>query len=275
MEVCPRCKGGGMIIVRKSTPRSKAVYGDDRLLEYGEPCPYCNGGEKQIVEDIRERANIPTTYYDATIDKFLWDAYKDDKGNIIDLSMQKKLVMSFINDFEKWQERGLGFYIHSKTRGTGKTFLASCICNSLMVKYKIPTKFVSVNNLINLSKQEVRLGEKNPIEVMCECKVLVLDDIGQKTTGEDWLNDILFRIIDTRYQKKLVTLFTANGRSDDNSLRIDDRVSSRINKITQNIPLPEYSFRLREANDEKRDFYRDLGLFDKNEDKKDDDGEET
>ena len=29
--------------------------------------------------------------------------------------------------------------------------------------------------------------------------LLVLDDIGQKTTGEEWQNDLLFKIIDTRY----------------------------------------------------------------------------
>ncbi len=259
MEVCPRCKGGGMIIVMKSTQHSIDTYGDDRELEYAEPCPYCNGGEKQVVKEIRERANIPATYYDASIDNFKWDIYLDEKGNIIDISTQKKFVFSFIDHFEKWQEKGLGFYIYSKTRGTGKTFLASCICNSLMAKYKMATKFVSASDLINLSKQEPRTGEKNPIDVMCECKVLVLDDIGQKTTGEEWMNDLLFRIIEARYQNKLVTLFTANAKCDE--LRIDDRVSSRINKISQNIPLPEFSFRLKQSYDDKKDFYKELGLM--------------
>ena len=260
MDVCPMCKGGGWVIVRKSTPRSMAVYGDDRLVDYAEACSYCNGGEKKIVEDIRERANIPAAYYEATIDKFKWDAYKDDKDETIDLSRQKEFVESLINDFEKWQQMGLGFYIYSKTRGTGKTFLASCICNSIMTKYKIATKFVVASELINLSKQEARQGEKNPIDVMCECKVLVLDDIGQKTTGEDWMNDLLFKIVDTRYHNKLVTFFTANYKCDE--LRgIDDRVTSRINKMTQNIPLPEVSFRMKESQDAKRDFYKKMGLM--------------
>ena len=128
-----------------------------------------------------------------------------------------------------------------------------------MTKYKIATKFVSASNLISLSKQE-RLGEKNPIDVMCECKVLVLDDIGQKATGEEWMNDLLFKIIEARYQNKLVTLFTANSKCDE--LRgIDDRVTSRINKISQNIPLPEYSFRLKESNENKAKFYKELGLM--------------
>lgn len=259
MDTCPKCHGGGVIIVKKSTPHSKSVYGDDRLIEYAEPCPYCNGGEKQIVQDIRERANIPATYYDASINNFKWDIYLDEKGNVVDISRQRKFVESFINDFQKWQEKGIGFYIHSKLRGTGKTFLASCICNTLMAKYKISTKFVSASELINLSKQEVRQGEKNPIDVMCECKVLVLDDIGQKTSGEDWMNDLLFKIIEARYQNKLITIFTSNMKS--NELRVDDRISSRIDKMSQNIPLPEYSFRSKEAYEEKKDFYKEMGLI--------------
>lgn len=258
MEVCPMCKGGGWIIVKKATPRAREVYNKDVELDFAEPCPYCNGGEKKKVEDIRERANIPAAYYDASIDKFKWDIYLDNEAKVIDTSRQKQFVMSFINDFEKWQEKGIGFYIQSKTRGTGKTFLASCICNSLMAKYQLSTKFVSASELINISKSAMP-GEKSPIEVLCECKVLVLDDIGQKTTGEDWMNDLLFKIIEARYQKKLVTIFTSNVKATD--LRLDDRITSRIEKVSQFIPLPEYSYRSKEAYDDKKSFYKELGLM--------------
>lgn len=258
MSECPMCKGGGWIIVRKATQKSRDAYGKEILLDYAEPCPHCNGGEQKKVTEIRERANIPASYYDASIENFKWDIYLDNKGNVIDISMQKKFIESFLMDFEKWQARGIGLYIQSRTRGTGKTFLASCLCNSLMVKYKIATKFVSASELINLSKNAIP-GEKNPIDVLCECKVLVLDDIGQKTTGEEWMNDLLFKIIESRYQNKLVTIFTSNIKSTD--LRLDDRITSRIEKMSQNIPLPEYSFRSKEAHDEKAGFYKELGLM--------------
>lgn len=258
MEVCPMCKGGGYVIVKKTTAKSIATYGEGYEIEFAEPCPHCNGANERKVEDIRTRANIPATFYDASIENFKWNAYLNRRNEVEDLTMQKKMVDSFIKDFPKWQERGIGFYIYSKIRGSGKTFLASCICNSLMVKYQISTKFVSASNLIDLSKQG-GIGEKNPIDVLCECTLLVLDDIGQKTTGEDWLNDILFKIIDTRYQNKLVTLFTSNMKCDE--LRVDDRIFSRIDKMTQNIPLPEYSFRHKAADDEKRSFYKEIGIL--------------
>lgn len=258
-EVCPQCKGSGWIITKKQTERSKALYGENAFIDCAEPCPYCNGGEKKIIEDVRERANIPTTFYDADIESFKWDIYFDDKGQKCETDKQKKFVDSFVFDFEKWQSRGIGLYIYSKARGTGKTFLASCICNSLMVKYKLTTKFVSESNLIDISKQEPKQGEKNPIDVLCECKVLVIDDIGAKNTGSEWLNDILFKIIESRYQNKLITIFTSNMKV--NELRIDDRVSSRIDKISQLIPLPEYSYRNKQSHDEKIDFYKEIGLM--------------
>lgn len=259
MEVCPRCKGSGWIVVRKQTQRSKEIYGENVMLDYSEPCPYCNGGADIKVENIKERANIPATYYDASIENFNWDVYLNDKGEKIDTSKQKSFIDSFLNEFEKWQAKGMGLYIYSKVRGTGKTYLASCICNSLMAKYQVTTKFVSASDLISLSQQESRQGEKNPIDVMCECKILVLDDIGQKTTGEEWMNDLLFRIIEARYQNKLITIFTSNMRY--NELRVDDRISSRIDRISQHIPLPEYSYRHKAAYDEKKEFFKELGLM--------------
>jgi hypothetical protein len=44
-------------------------------------------------------------------------------------------------------------------------------------------------------------------------------------------------------------------------LRADDRITSRIEKMSQNIPLPEYSFRSKAAYDEKKDFYKEIGLL--------------
>jgi DNA replication protein DnaC len=128
-----------------------------------------------------------------------------------------------------------------------------------MAKYKLTTKFVSTSDLLDIAKAEPRQGEKAPLEVLCECKVLVLDDIGQKNTGTEWLNDILFKIIDARYQKKLVTIFTSNVKVGE--LNIDDRVRSRIDKLSQLIPLPEYSFRNKEAHEEKLELFKEIGLM--------------
>lgn len=259
MDKCEYCLGSGIIAVEKVPKDSIEVYGKEVLLTYTEPCPVCNGAEDRRIFEVKKRSNIPSTYYDALINDFKWDIYRDNNNKIIDLSGQKKFVDSFISNFKEWEQRGLGLYIYSRVRGTGKTFLASCICNSLMTEYHMVTKFVSASELINMSRKETRIGEKDPIEVMCECRLLVLDDIGQKTTGEDWMNDLLFKIIEARYQHKKVTLFTSNMKNSE--LRLDDRITSRIEKISQNIPLPDYSYRSKESYEEKKDFFKEMGLM--------------
>ena len=259
MDKCSLCLGSGIIVVKKVPKDCLQVYGKEIELAYTEPCPVCKGAEDKHIFEVKKRANIPSTYYDAMIDDFKWDIYLDNNNKVIDLSGQKKFIDSFIEHFDEWERRGLGLYIHSRVRGTGKTYLASCICNTLMKKHQVVTKFVSVSDLINLARKELRTGEKDPIEVMCECRLLVLDDIGQKTTGEDWMNDLLFKIIEARYQHKKVTLFTSNIKNSE--LRLDDRITSRIEKISQNIPLPDYSFRSKESYDEKKDFFKEMGLM--------------
>ena len=253
-NVCPLCKGGGYIIERRSTEHSKKVYGDDRLVDYAKPCPACNGGLAQKAEEVKKRSNLPDSYLENRLNDFDFDIYKDSNGNKIDTSKQKEFITSFVDDFDKWSSAPLGLYINSKTRGSGKTFLASCICNEIISKYSYTTKFVSVSDLINISQRE-----DEPLKPLKECKLLVLDDLGTKMNGQEWLNDILFEIIDYRYQHKLTVVITSNIPL--KKLHIDDRLDSRIDKMTQNIPLPECSVRQLKANQDKLQLFKDLQLM--------------
>lgn len=254
---CPRCNGTGVILVERTD--DFGVYAKPKTIVFSEACPECRGGHEQKVEKVRHRANIPPSFYEATLDEFQWDAYKDSDGKQIDLSKQRKFVESFVNDFEKWSEQGLGLYLWSNIRGSGKTYLASCICNELMKQKSLVTKFVSASELIKMDSEDSKTNfEKSQIQTLCDCSLLVLDDLGQQKGGENWLDDILFRIIDARYQNKRVTLITSNIEL--KKLRLDDRVSDRLNKMCQPIPLPDYSFRQKESRERKIDFFKNMGL---------------
>lgn len=255
---CEKCHGSGTIVIEKMC--GSEIYGVDKPLIYTAPCPLCKGGHEGKVEKVRHRANIPPSFYEASLEEFDWKAYKDEKGEVYNLEKQEKFIKSFVNDFDKWQERGLGLYLWSKIRGTGKTFLASCICNELMAEKHMVTKFVSVSELIKINEDAKKQNyEKHPIDVLCDCTLLVLDDLGQQKTGENYLDDILFRIIDYRYQHKLVTIVTSNIEL--KMLRLDDRVSDRLNKMCQPIPLPDCSFRQKESRETKTAFFKELGLM--------------
>lgn len=259
---CPRCGGSGYEVVEKSTEESREVYGDDRLIEYAVPCSYCNGGHAQRVQERREHTNIPSAFYDSRLCDFDWTIYQDNQGHAVDLTKQKTIVESFIEKYDVWKKRGIGLYLYSHMRGSGKTFLASCICNELISKYPMNTKFVSASELIDLSKKGTTTGseyDKDPIELLCNCKLLCIDDLGQKQSGSDWTNDILFRIMDNRMQKQLVTIITSNIPIQE--LQIDDRIVDRINKICSPIPLPEFCVRSREAKKNQVELFKELGII--------------
>lgn len=269
-KTCPVCGGSGYELKLVVNDETRRVYGETPM-EVAAPCSRCNGGYAERVREIRKYSNIPMSFYDSDLSKFKWDIYKDetgkpiesfkvkDSGNnlkVIQVSKLKKVIETFIDKFDIWEKRGVGLYIYSKMKGSGKTFLASCICNSLNAKYRIITKFVSVSALIDLSKRSE--NGRDIIETLCNTRLLCLDDLGQKQSGNEWLNDILFRLTDARMQKGLLTIITSNVRMQD--LKMDDRIVDRINKITTPIPLPDYCIRSEESKKVQKELFRELGI---------------
>lgn len=252
---CPECGGSGWIYYKAPCPDEPAYKGN--LIDWGKACPLCNG-EAAKETHRKKQANIPQAFYNAEFKDFNWTIYKDEQGNPIDLSKQQMYVTSFVNDFADWNKRGIGLYIWSKTRGTGKTYLASAICNTLIKERHLQTRFVSVSALIDMVK-DGRDRPKHPIDELCECDVLVLDDLGQQNGGNEWLTDILFRICDTRMQTQRITIVTSNKKL--RELNFDDRILDRLNKMLQPIPLPDYCVRDRESSKAKLELFARLGLM--------------
>jgi len=272
---CPICQDSGVELfqakelAKMNSDKYKSIidahielYGSVEFpsQSYAIPCRGCNGGYAQKVQTAQQRANIPSSFYDKYIEDFDRNIYLHPDGKPADISKIMQAVDSFIKDFKKWDDEGLGLYICSGMKGSGKTFLASCICNSLIKNYPINTKFISASELLNLSKQSDGSGnyETDPIALLCNCKLLVIDDLGQKNCGSDWMNDVLFQITDARYQKRLVTIYTSNVKISD--LELDDRVVDRINRTTIQMSLPEYCVRSKEANERKMEFLKKIGI---------------
>lgn len=230
---------------------------------YPIPCRGCNGGHDARVQAVKSRADIPVSFYDKKLNDFDWTIYKDEKGNVLDLTDKKNAAESFLNQFNEWEKNGMGLYIFSNMKGSGKTFLASCLCNSLIEKYPISTKFISSAQLIDLSKQSDGSGnyESDPIALLCNARILCIDDIGQQNSGLNWYLDILYRILDSRYQKKLVTICTSNISMQRIASVLDDRCASRIDRMCFQLSLPDWNVRNREGNEEKVQFLKNLGLM--------------
>lgn len=249
---CKTCRGGGKIWETKEVP-------DYGLADFVIPCPVCGGSS--LAQMRRERSNIKSAFHHAFLYEFQWDIYLDEKQQPVDLTKMQNFVQTFVDRFPDWQEEGKGYYIYSKTRGSGKTFLASCLCNDVMEKFRITAKFVSASELVTIAKGADKTAvddfQRDPVSIFQRCALLVVDDLGQ--SGGEWLQDIVFRILDARMNDRLPTIVTSNMSISE--LPFDDRIIDRLNKLCFTLHLPDYCVRQKEANGEKKAFLQKLGVM--------------
>lgn len=255
---CERCGGSGMYFFeQKASEYAKEngkphIYGDnDPMIWVSKKCPFCNGGFSENVKVAKKLAGIPETFYNKRLDAFDWSVYVDDRGNMADTTAQQDGIKSFIDKFDVWESKNIGLYIYSKTKGAGKTFLASCICNELMHLKAIRTRFVNASSLIDVSQTE-------DSKLLYECKFLVIDDLGQKHLGNDWLEDILYKILDERMTNKRMTVITSNVEI--KALPFNERITDRIDKLCMPFHLPETCVRSKETREERQELLKELGL---------------
>lgn len=254
---CPDCHGYGWIVYEASVDIYKGQPNDKAT--FCRRCPTCQRG--QAVVSARSRSMIPESFSDKRLSAFNWQLYIKN-GEQVNIYSQKDAVESFVRNFKKWQDKGFGLYIFSKTKGSGKTFLASCIANEIMSTYAIRCRFVSVVNLISIQQNadadSDEEAERNPIDTIANVPLLVLDDIGAKV-GNKWLDEILFTIMDNRYQRRLPTLITSNVPVVE--LPHDGRIIDRILAICIEMSLPEVRVRAKDSNSRKVEFFKELGLL--------------
>ena len=214
------------------------------FAEYAENIEVSNGGFR------RSRSMIPFDYLDADMKKFKWDVYGSD------VMIQKKIAESFITHFHEYRKSGRGLYIFSKTKGSGKTFLACAMANEIMKDKDICVKFISVPELLEMTKKSYRdFAREGDLDRIKTAELLILDDIGAETKKE-WVDTELFRLIDYRYSSRKITIFTSNIAMD--MLKLNDRIVDRIYKRSLKLPLPEKAIRSMQADKENMEFMQDI-----------------
>lgn len=136
--------------------------------------------------------------------------------------------------------------------GAGKTVLAAkltmdyikevCITNEI-----VDAGFITVPNILrNLrAVYSGHLTEKEVMRPLEETRWMVLDDLGVEKTSE-WNLQILYELINTRYENNLVTIFTSNLSLDDIAQKLGDRIASRISGMAKVLELAGQDFRLKD-----------------------------
>lgn len=267
---CGYCHDTGMFAFEQKASEYARENGLDHIygtkdfnIWVSKKCPYCNGGFAENVKEAKKFSGIPHTFYDKRMDAFDWNVYVGDNGQIVDTTNIKNGINSFITQFETWEENCMGLFIYSRTKGSGKTFLASCICNELMSTRAIKTRFVNASDLIEISnsgdKNSFDEYKRNPMKLLHECKFLVIDDLGQKNLGNDWLADILYKLLDYRMIHNRLTIITANMPVEE--IPFEERIKDRVNKMCMPMHLPEICVRSKETRANKIELLKKVGLM--------------
>jgi len=150
--------------------------------------------------------------------------------------------------FPDLPEKTEGCFIYAPV-GYGKTINAAFMLlqeEKRMYLEAIPghCHFISTLDIFNEIKSTFDgSGEKTEQEIIKfyrECPFLVLDDFGTRKPT-DWIYDILYLIINYRYEWMLPTIFTSNlNLNEIAKIYGDERLTSRIERMGKVLKLQKY-----------------------------------
>lgn len=126
--------------------------------------------------------------------------------------------------------------------GTGKTHLAAAIANYVVGK-GIPALFGTFGEHLESIKEEFDYNDRREyLSKMKNAPLLVLDDLGQENST-DWSRQILFDVINYRYEHKYPIVITTNLQ--DNELReyLGEALFSRACEICEMVKMTGKDYR--------------------------------
>lgn len=213
---CAKCKGAVQTVIQ--------VFGKTKTVRCICAC------KKAEIEAFEERKRAEERERNRKIcfpesNMASWTFANDDRANQKISDAMKK----YADNFQEYRRSGKGLLLYG-TVGTGKTYHAASIANLLIDKgYK-----VLMTNFTRISNHLQGTFEKNEyIDSLNNYSLLILDDLGVERKSE-YMQEIVYNIIDARYRSGLPFIVTTNLTAEqlkkpDNieNARIYDRILER------------------------------------------------
>ena len=212
-ESCPQCDGRGWILEADKGP------GTARPCD----CRKLGLGPKRL-----QAAAIPARYQPCTLATFTTD--KLDRGMADELvkakALSRRYVEEFLDERGRFSESGL---LYVGPPGVGKTHLAAAVLIELIQRYRVRGLFVDFTSLIHRIQSTFEPGssasKSQLLEPLKNAELLVLDELGAQKPS-NWVNDMLYLVMNARYTQRLPTIFTTNYRLDAEPEKLDREATS-------------------------------------------------
>lgn len=161
-------------------------------------------------------------------------------------------IKLYVKNFDKALELNEGL-LFTGACGTGKTFLANCICNYLTEKnYTVLTlKLADYFRLLREDFETKTCLESKMLNAVGEADLVFIDDVGSEQLSEDWGKEKLFSLIDTRYASQKPLLITTNMSPKELLVYLrfhgTDKIFDRIKQMTKSFEFKWCSKRVHKA----------------------------
>lgn len=126
--------------------------------------------------------------------------FRDDDGD----SPIRRTCMRYVNRWDEMKADNMGILFYG-SKGTGKTFYASCICEALKEKKVSAVMTTTANLMIRLSawdKDEI-------MDALVRVPMLALDDLGAER-DTSYAAELMYSVIDARYKAQKPVIVTTN-----------------------------------------------------------------
>lgn len=167
-------------------------------------------------------------------------------------SRQSDYCRRYADNFEGVLRDNIGIVLYGSV-GTGKTFLASCICNRVIEK-GFSAMFCNLGGIAQKSISVKETERDEAREDIMTPDLIVFDDLGVERRSE-YMDEAIYTVVNTRYMAHKPAIFTTNLRETDFENPKDERqkrIFSRIVGMCDFVPVEGSDKRIREHNNKKK-----------------------